>query len=215
MGRGGERICDLAEEAASADDPMAALATLSELRREVDELVRAHAGRALESGRSLADVARALDISRQAAHRRYRHLVPERSPERPRRLRANADAQAAVRVARERAVAAGVAPGSEHVLLGILSTDSDAARALHAEGVTYETALACTRAIDASDAADGGGSLRRILREAGLVAVARGQDGLGTAQLLLAALSDVDGRARRTLAALGVAPAPIRERLGC
>jgi hypothetical protein len=217
MGVGEERICDLAEDAARAEDPMSALSTLTELRREVDELVRVHAERALESGRSLADVARALEISRQAAHRRYRHLVPSRSPAPSRRLKLTADGRAAVRLARERAVAAGSPLRSEHVLLGILGTGGDAARALEAEGVTCETALACARTIGAegSERAVGRGSLRGLLREAGLVAVARGEDGLGTEQLLLAALGDADGGARRTLAALGVTAASIRKRLGC
>ena len=217
MGEGGERICDLAEQAAHAEDPMSALSTLTELRREADELVRAHAERALESGSSLAAVARALEISRQAAHRRYRHLVPQGSSAPSRRLKLTADGRAAVRLARERAVATGAPLRSEHMLLGILGTAGAAACALEAEGVTYETALACVRTIDAEDAdgGDGGGSLRRLMREAGLVAVARGEDGLGTEQLLLAALGDVDEGARRTLAALGVTVASIRKRLGC
>jgi Clp amino terminal domain, pathogenicity island component len=216
MEEGAQRICDLAEEAAGAGDAMSALRTLTELRREVDALAQVHVERALTSGSSIAEVARALEISRQAAHRRYRDLVPGRAPERPRRLRATRGAQAAVRLARERAIAAGEPLGTDHVLLGILGTDSDAARALEAEGVTFETALACARVSrDGDVGSDGDGSLRRILREAGRVAVARGQDRLGTDQLLLAALADEDEGARRTLAALGVTAASVRQRLGC
>src|SRR5919197_4514379 len=72
MAHGGERICDLAEQAASAEDAMSALSTLTELRHEADELVRGHVKDALEAGHSIPEVARALEISRQAAHRRYR-----------------------------------------------------------------------------------------------------------------------------------------------
>ena len=214
----GKRICELAEEAANAEDAESALGTLSELRRELEVFVGTQVERALASGRSFADVARALDISRQAAHRRYRHLAPERPPERPPRLVATDHARAAVRLARERAVAAGEPPGSEHVLLGILGTDTDAARALRAEGVTLETAQACVPASAADDARSDGDatpSLRRILRRAGRVAVARGDERLGSDQLLLAALADPDGGALRTLVALGVTAAAIRKRLGC
>jgi Clp amino terminal domain, pathogenicity island component len=214
----GQRICDLAEEAANATDGESALRTLTELQRELEVFVGVHVERALAAGRSFADVARALDISRQAAHRRYRHLAPDRGPERPPRLVASDDARAAVRLARERAVAAGEPPRSEHVLLGILGTDTEAARALRAEGVTLETAAACVRTAAADGArADGDAppSLRRILRQAGRVAVARGDERLGSDQLLLAALADPDGGALRTIVSLGVTPAAIRERLGC
>ena len=208
----GKRICELAEEAASAEEADAALRTLTELQHELEEFVAMNVRRTLEEGRSFADVARALGISRQAAHRRYRHLAPAPARERPPRLVATDDARAAVRLARERAIAAGEPPRSEHVLLGILGTETDAARALEAEGVTFETARACAAAAPADD---DGSSLRRILRQAGRVAVARGDERLGSDQLLLAALADRDGGAVRTLVALGVAPAAIRKRLGC
>jgi Clp amino terminal domain, pathogenicity island component len=212
----GKRICELSEQAANTEDPESTLGTLTELQHELEAFMRTNVERALASGRTFADVARALDISRQAAHRRYRHLAPERSAERPRRLVATDDARAAVRMARERAIAAGVAPRSEHVLLGILGTDTDAARALRAEGVTLEAARACAGAADRAGAeGDDASSLRRILRQAGHVAVARGDERLGSDELLLAAIGDPDGGALRTLAALGVPPAAIRTRLGC
>jgi ATP-dependent Clp protease ATP-binding subunit ClpA len=208
----GKRICELAERAANAEDAESALRTLTELQQELDQFVSANVENALADGRSFADVARALSITRQAAHRRYRDLASERSKERPRRLVATDDARAAVRLARERAVAAGDPPRSEHVLLGILGTDTDASRALQAEGVTLEAAQACARGSDDGDAEP---SLRRILRQAGRVAIARGDERLGSDQLLLAALADRDGGAQRTLAAIGVTPAAIRNRLGC
>lgn len=217
-----KRVCELAEEAAQAGDGMSALRTLTELHQEAEELTKAHVERALASGQSFADVARALGISRQAAHRRYRHLAPERTSEPPRRLIATAAAREAVRLARERAVAAGEELRAKHVLLGVLGTDTDAARALEAEGVTLDAARACARAADSQGAEhangtgdDGSACLRRMLREAAVVAVARGEERLGAEQLLLAALADADGGARRTLAALGVTPASVRKRLGC
>jgi transposase-like protein len=216
MEKHAKRVCELAEDAANAEDGLSALRKLTELLVETEELTEAHVHRALTSGRSFSDVARALGITRQAAHRRYRHLAPERTREPPRRLIATAEAREAVRLARERAVATGEPLRAKHILLGVLSIDSDAARALQAEGVTLDAARACARVADSAGAGDdGSASLRRILREAGRVAVARGEERLGPEQLLLAALADADDGARGTLAALGVTPASIRKRLGC
>ena len=121
-----------------------------------------------------------------------------------------------MRLARERAVAEGSPLGPEHVLLGILGTDCDAARALEAVGVTVDAARACARArARDSDGIDGSANTRRMLKEAGRVAVARGDERLGAELLLLAALGDADDGARSTLAALGVSPASIRGQLGC
>jgi DNA-binding LacI/PurR family transcriptional regulator len=73
-----------------------------------------------------------------------------------------------VRVARAEALATDTAPGSDHILLGIPRTDSDAARALRSEGMTLPTALDCVRSTNGSRA---GGSdlscIHRILRLAG------------------------------------------------
>ena len=67
-----QRICALAEEAASEADPESALRTLVELRRELDAFVGVQVERGLAAGASFADVARALGISRQAAGLRRR-----------------------------------------------------------------------------------------------------------------------------------------------
>ena len=206
-----KRICALADDAANAEDGLSALRTLRELRSEADELAKAHVERALASGRTFADIARALGTSRQAAHRRYRHLAPERTSESSPRLAASAVARHAMRLAREDAVAEGAPLGPEHVLLGILGTDCDVSRALVAEGVTLDAARACAR--DGDGDGDGSANLRRMLTEAGRVAVSRGEGRLGVEQLLLAALDDADDGARRTLTALGVSPESIRVQL--
>ena len=219
MTQHGQRICQLAEEAAKTDDPESALRTLTELRRELDDFVRVHVERGLAAGRSFGDLARVLGISRQAAHRRFRELAParRRSPGR-RRLAATDQARRVMRLAQAETVASGArATGSRHVLLGILrAPDSAAARALQSEGITLERIRACGQL----PGADGGGAddptcVRRILRNAGLVALAGGHRHLRPEQLLLAALADPDGGASRTVAALGATPASIRTRLGC
>jgi AcrR family transcriptional regulator len=209
-----QRICALADDAANAEDGMSALRTLTELRSEAEELAKAHVERALASGHSFADIARALGISRQAAHRRYRDLAPERLSEPRPRLVASAVARHVMRLAREDAVAEGAPLGPEHILLGILGTDCDVSRALEAKGVTLDAARACARGTDRDgDGVDGSANLRRMLTKAGRVAVSRGEERLGAEQLLQAALDDADDGARRTLTALGVSPDSIRVQL--
>jgi ATP-dependent Clp protease ATP-binding subunit ClpA len=213
MEQHGARICRLAEESTTVEDPESALRTLTQLRSELDEFVRLQVSRGLAAGRSFGELARALGISRQAAHRRYRALAPAR---RPRRLVATDQARRVVRLAHvEARVTGATAVGSLQLLLGILRTDSDAARALRSEGVTLERIRACGRIADsARDGGDDSGCLRRILKRAGRVALTRGDPRLRPEHLLFAALADTDGGATRTLTALGVRLESIRGRLG-
>lgn len=207
-----QRICALAEEAASEADPESALRTLVELRRELDAFVGVQVERGLAAGASFADVARALGISRQAAHRRFRDLAPEQAYPRPRRLVASEQARRVMRLAQAEATAAGAPAGSRHLLLGILQTDSETARALQHVGVTLETARACGEAAAPGDHVTSTG-LRPLVQQAGRIALARGDAALGLEQLLLAALAAPDGGAVRTLTALGTTPAAIRARM--
>jgi ATP-dependent Clp protease ATP-binding subunit ClpA len=210
-----ERICRFAEQVANDDDPESALRMLTELRREVDDLARVHVRRILAAGRSFGDVARALGISRQAAHRRYRDLAPPRR--RPaRRLVATDDTRRVLRLAQAESVASGLrATGSRQLLLGILRCDhTDAARALESEGVTLERVRALgAQSNGRGDHADA--DVRRILRNAGRVALAGGRHEVCPEQLLLAALADPEGGASRVVASLGVSLASIRARLSC
>ena len=120
-----DRLVELLEHAVRASDPEVALHALSALRRELDAFERVQAWRALDAGSSYGSVARALGISRQAAHRRYRELAAATEPPpgaaSPARLRVAPEARAAVQLASEEATALGAARmGSEHLLLGIL-----------------------------------------------------------------------------------------------
>lgn len=205
----GRRICRLAQEAAEAGDAEPALRVLTELRGELDAFERLHVGRGLAAGRSFAELARVLGISRQAAHRRYRELAPRRR--RPRRLEATEHVRQVIRIALAETCAAGrTAVGSRELLLAILRTDRDAARALRAQGVTLEAARAC-RAVD-GDGGDPAG-LRRILQRAGRLALGRRDRQLASTHLLLALVADSDRGAAHTLAALGTTPASIRAAL--
>src|SRR3954470_10893321 len=120
-----DRLTELLEHAVRASDPEVALHALTALRRELDAFERVQAWRALDTGSSYGAVARALGISRQAAHRRYRELAAATEPPpgaaEPTRLRVAPEARAAVQLAGEEATALGAAQmGSEHLLLGIL-----------------------------------------------------------------------------------------------
>ena len=82
MAPNAQRIVALLERALTETDPENALTTLTEFRGALDELEGELAARVLQSGLSFAAVARALGISRQAAHRRYRNLAAS-APRRP------------------------------------------------------------------------------------------------------------------------------------
>ena len=69
------QIVALLQRALTVPEPTRSLASLTELRRELDVLERALVARALQAGVSFAAVAKPLGITRQAAHRRYRDLA--------------------------------------------------------------------------------------------------------------------------------------------
>lgn len=58
----------------SAQDPEEALAAVVALRLLADKLERASVRAALQQGWSWSDIAEALGVSRQAAHKRLKHL---------------------------------------------------------------------------------------------------------------------------------------------
>ena len=60
-----------------ADDPAEALAAVIALRRLADGLERAAVRRAIEDGWSWAQVADALGVTRQAAHKRHAHRLDD------------------------------------------------------------------------------------------------------------------------------------------
>lgn len=64
-------------EIPDAEDPAEALAAVLALRRLADGLERAAVRRAIASGWSWAQVADALGVTRQAAHKRHAHRLDE------------------------------------------------------------------------------------------------------------------------------------------
>jgi hypothetical protein len=198
---------------------------VSALRRELDAFERVQAWKALDAGSSYGAVARALGISRQAAHRRYRELAAATEPpagatEPAPKLRVSPEARAAVQLAGEEAKELGaVRLGSEHLLLGILrGGDGVAATALRAEGVTLEAArLAVAPTLVGEEPPPNGGITsyaRKVFGEALRQAAAEPGHVIGVADLLRAALRDGRGGAARTLTALGVRSSAVLARLG-
>jgi hypothetical protein len=60
------------------DDPAEALAAVVSLRRLADQLERAAVAKALDEGWTWAQIAEALGITRQGAHKRHAHTLPRR-----------------------------------------------------------------------------------------------------------------------------------------
>jgi transposase-like protein len=204
------RVCRLAEDAAAtaARDPDATLRVLSDLRRELDAFERATVAAALSAGSSFGAVARALGISRQGAHRRYRDLAP--GDDQP--LGLSSPARRALLLAREESASAP--PRSEHLLLGVLRAGGRVCRALEAEGITAAAVRECL-----GEARDGEPPARdvarSILADAAGIARARRAACVDTDHVVLATLNAPDGGALRAVTALGVTAAAVRDRLGC
>ena len=219
------RLIELLEHAVRASEPEVALHALAALRRELDAFERVQAWRALDAGSSYGSVARALGISRQAAHRRYRALAAATEPpsgtEEPTRLRVAPEARAAVQLASEEAAALGVTRmGSEHLLLGILRAgDPIASAALRAGGITLENArMAAQPTLAGEETVDDSASqvtsyARKVFTDALRAAAADPSHVIGVTDLLKSALSDPNGGACRTLEALSVDVAALRASL--
>jgi Clp amino terminal domain, pathogenicity island component len=193
MAPNAQRIVMLLERALTVAEPTQALSTLTDLRRELDELERVHVARALQAGASYADVAQPLGISRQAAHRRYRNLATPPQP----RPALSPEARSALLRAREEATRHGsVSIDGPHLLLAIarqrpLGIDLDAARrAFGPPTVNAPVPSGLHPALHA-----------RLTRDAGP---------LKLDHLLRAAIEDPGGR--RLLDRLGITPERLLER---
>src|SRR5436190_6703776 len=220
----------LARRATRMLDPEAALKALTALRARLDQLEMLQVSNAVESGLSWSEIARALGISRQAAHKRYSRRAGEEGgvSTRPRRMLVTAEARTAVRFAREEARAMGAeVVGTEHVLLGILRCQrSHATWALRALGARLDDARAAAeptvapcesppRADEPRHPAWRGMSphARRVLERSLEEALERGEGYIGVEHLLLAVLRDDCGGAAQTLMRMDVDPGEVRSRL--
>lgn len=191
--------------------PEAALAKLRELREALGGFERERVADALRSGSSFAAVARAMGISRQGAHRRYRDLAPMANEN----LRLSSHARRAVQLASQEAGAREVA--SEHLLLGVLRSGGSTSRTLEALGVTTEATRRCLADSVESDEriAQEDHAGRSVLAQAAEIAAARDARYVEPEHIALAAVDAADGGALRAVTAIGLTPATVRERLGC
>jgi transposase-like protein len=212
------------EHAVRAAQPAAALRAMTALREELDAFERLQVARALDAGQSFGDVARALGISRQAAHRRYRDLagiaLPEGDAPAERRVVVTSEARTAVALAREEAIALDAPTvGSEHLLLGIIrSRARGVVELLESGGVTLAEARRCARptlVVEGEAAGRPGVSpyASAVFDGALRFAVERGDAFVGVEHLLLASLEDPSGGAWRTLTELGLDPDGVRAAL--
>jgi ATP-dependent Clp protease ATP-binding subunit ClpA len=184
----------------------------------------------VHAGASWSQIARALGVSKQAAHRKYRHLgdrtLTDAAGET--KLVVTPEARLSIQFARNEAKRLGQPMiGTEHILLGILRCSrSLAVKALGALGVNYQTASSClctTLPGVAPDerAGSAGGKrgdavsehARRILEGSLREAVKHGDAYVGVEHLLLALLADSRNGAVQTLEALHATPTKIRTEL--
>jgi hypothetical protein len=225
--------------AGRSSGPKHGLEAIATLRQELEALERHHVGAAVAEGWSWSQIAIALGVTKQAAHKKHAKAVRairETAVEADAvptegRVRVTAAAREAVRLAREEARAASHrVVGTEHLLIGVLTmADESERRVLSGCGVDAETARACIqptlaeeeRAIAVTEAetaaaaaATGVSPLARACLEQSLrETIRRGDRQLDTKHLLLALLSRPDGGAARTLTCLGTSAESIRRLL--
>jgi ATP-dependent Clp protease ATP-binding subunit ClpA len=224
-------IEQLAHDAVHIPDAETALRALSALRQELNQIEPELVARALQAGATWSDIARALGVTKQAAHRKHRELartlqlsLPGGGP----RILVTSEARRSIQLAREEARQLGQpAVGTEHILLGILRCrGSHAVQALDALGVTHEAARRCVQPTMpglSPDAISPGGDgndrqgvtpqARRILEGSLREAVKRHEGYIGVEHLLLALLTDSRNGAVQTLEAMRTTPKAIRRRL--
>ncbi len=218
-------IEQLARDAVQTADPATALRAMNALRQELEQIEPVLVQRALQTGASWSQIARALGVSKQSAHRKHRHLAEQAfdsltagGP----KILVTSEARRTIQLARDEAKTLGQpAIGTEHILLGILRCrESHAVSALNALGVTHEKARACLQTtmpgVLANDAGrDDGVSppARRILEGSLREALKRSEGYIGVEHLLLALLTDSRNGAVQTLEALKTTPKQIRRQL--
>ncbi|MBV9606966.1 MAG: hypothetical protein JO027_17770 [Solirubrobacterales bacterium] len=225
MSTGEATIEQLARDVAEIADPDTALRALTALRQELDATEPELVLRALQDGASWSQIARALGITKQAAHRKYRYLFEHAINVPPSaKLLVTGEARRAIQYAREEAKRLRQpAVGTEHILLGILRCErSSGARALNAVGITLARARASLHTtlpgllpeqLESTEADGISQQARRILERSVREAVQRGDGYLGVEHLLLALLADSRNGAVQTLEDLKTTPTRVKRQL--
>lgn len=218
----------LARDTARIANPETALRALTALRTELDQMEPELVRRALQAGASWSEIARALGITKQAAHHRHRKLAEEPATAHGQpKILVTGEARKAIQFARQEAADLGQPMVcTEHILLGILRCErSHAVKALNALGVTHKTARDCLQTTmpgvplkpDSSNGSpdhDGvSPHARRILEGSLREALKRHEGYIGVEHLLLSLLSDSRNGAVQTLETLKTTPNEIRRQL--
>ncbi|MFL5884327.1 MAG: Clp protease N-terminal domain-containing protein [Thermoleophilaceae bacterium] len=229
-------LATLVRRAGRGSRPDDGLPSVAAIRKELDALERHHVATAITQGWSWSRVARALGVSKQAAHRKHAAAVQALMADDPASVgggmvMVTGQARAAVGFARDEARLAGTKiVGSEHLLLGVIrAATGPVATALTAAGVTLAAARSClqpTLAGEDRKVAAGARDTARAARRTGVSplaracleqslreAVERGDRHLGLEHLLLSLLARPEGGATRTLEELQVSPARLGREL--
>jgi hypothetical protein len=216
---------ELARRAARLEHPEDALVALTSLRGRIDELEAALVENALREGWSWSRIARALGVTKQAAHKKHAARVRAKRPGLERQLvTVTGHARQAVYLARQEARALGhgcVETGD--LLLGLLrQRESPAATALSSLGVALsplrdevKSGLAEREPVrrGPGDRLPIGPRARAALEQSLREALLLRDSHLGVEHLLLALLRDERASAAYALEALGVSTEAVEERL--
>jgi ATP-dependent Clp protease ATP-binding subunit ClpA len=220
-------VIDLAGAAAQQRNPDTGLRSVAALRDAIESLEAAHVSSALREGWSWSRIARALGVSKQAAHKKH--------ADRPRRALSDVEthqlavappARRVVSLARLEADSSyAEAVGTEHLLLGVMRLgDGPAVEVLGSLGLSLATlrdqivAFADTprrrrsarrRAARLPVSRRAREALEQAMREV----VRLGDRRLGPEHLLLAVLRDESAGSVRVLAGLGLSTQAVEDAL--
>jgi hypothetical protein len=217
---------ELLRRASRHDDPERALRAVTALRARLNALEEEHVRIAILAGLSWGEIARALGVSRQAAHKRFAERCRFHAGPSAAAIGASVQARLAIRIAAEEAASMRhSSAGPEHLLLALLREDvGPAVQALEELGVHYSAVRREVRALygESDEAVSAeppsrhapiSARARKALERAVREAVAAGADEVGVEHVLLGVLGDPVGGAVRALAALGITPRRVEARL--
>jgi hypothetical protein len=209
-------LADLLREANDLRRPGRSLRAIAALRERLDELEEFHVEHVVELGWSWGQVAAALGVSRQAAHKRYAGKLKRGFGSD--RVTVTAEARRAVQRARAEAAAHGHrSVGPAHLLLALLHEDAGAAaellREAGASGAALRSRLPGPSSRPARGLPEVSADLRRLFEQSLREALGRGSDRLEALHLLVALACSGGGTAARALADAGADRGALIDRL--
>jgi ClpA/ClpB-like protein/Homeodomain-like domain-containing protein len=195
-------------------DPEKALDAVGKLRRDVDLVERMQVAYALDEGLSWAQIGRALGVSRQAVHRKYRGRRPDVPGARPGKCPTlEPRVGMALRIGRMEAAGRGDAvAGTEHLLAGLMQQgEGGAVEVLEELGVTLSALRQALIALAPSGVSKAppsslplSGRARSALTLAATYAATTGTRQVSDVHLLRALVADPTANAVQVLGALGI-----------